>query len=238
MQIQRNLGSDIAMSFDECSEHTASYEYAKQAMERTHHWAQRGHDDMHPYDQALFGISQGGMFEDLRRESAKTIDTMDFPGNAIGGLSVGEEKPIMYRLLEAVTPLLDPHKPRYLMGVGSPDCLIQGVLRGVDMFDCVMQTRMGRTAAAFAQDGGRINLRNAKYTRDFTVIDPHCGCPACSGGFTKAYLRHLFMAGEILAATLVSAHNIAFSLRLMQGMREAILDDRLLEYVQEHYPNA
>ncbi len=234
MAIQQNLGSDIVMSFDECAAHTSTYEYTKQAMERTHAWAKRGQDAMKNSRQALFGIVQGGMFEDLRAESAKTIDSMGFPGNAIGGLSVGEEKPVMYRMLELVTPLLDTQKPRYLMGVGSPDCLVNGVLCGVDMFDCVMQTRMGRTAAAFDPMGKRINLRNAQYTHDFTVIDHNCHCPACNGGFTKAYLRHLYMAEEILAATLVSAHNIAYSLSLMKHMRQAIFNDRLLDFVQEH----
>ena len=238
MQIQRNLGSDIVMSFDECAAHTSTYEYTRQAMERTHAWARRGQIAMANSAQALFGIVQGGMFEDLRMESAKAIDAMGFSGNAIGGLSVGEEKDVMYRMLESVIPLLDPHKPRYLMGVGSPDCLVNGVLRGVDMFDCVMQTRMGRTAAAFDQNGSRINLRNAQYTRDFSVIDPECHCPACSGGFSKAYLRHLYMAEEILAATLVSAHNIAYSLRLMNSMRQAIFEDRLLDFVQEHVTGA
>jgi queuine tRNA-ribosyltransferase len=234
MRVQRNLGADIAMSFDECSEHTASYEYAKQAMERTHDWAQRGKAAMKQSNQALFGIVQGGMFEDLRMQAARTIDAMDFSGNAIGGLSVGEEKSQMYRLIDVVSPLLNPDRPRYLMGVGSPDCLLQGVLRGIDMFDCVMQTRMGRTAAAFSPNGKRINLRNAQFTRDFSVIDPHCSCPACSGGFTKAYLRHLTMAGEILAATLISAHNIAFTLHLMKDLREAIFSDKTLDYANEN----
>jgi queuine tRNA-ribosyltransferase len=234
MRIQRNLAADIVMSFDECAAHDADEAYAKVAMERTHSWANRGKLAMASSTQALFGIVQGGMFENLRAESARVIDSLGFAGNAIGGLSVGEEKPLMYRLLNIVTPRLNPQKPRYLMGVGSPDCLLQGVLRGVDMFDCVMQTRMGRTAAAFAPNGARINLRNAKYARDFTVLDHGCPCPACAGGFTKAYLRHLYMAGEILAATLVSAHNIAYSLRLMADIREAIMEDRLDSYANGH----
>ncbi len=238
MAIQRNLGSDIVMSFDECAAHTSTYEYTKQAMERTHAWAKRGQQAMEHSEAALFGIAQGGMFEDLRIESAKAIDALGFCGNAIGGLSVGEEKPIMYRMLDLVTPLLDPLKPRYLMGVGSPDCLVNGVLRGVDMFDCVMQTRMGRTAAAFDPSGRRINLRNAQFTHDLTVIDADCHCPACSGGFTKAYLRHLYMAEEMLAATLVSAHNIAYSLNLMKRMRQAIILDGLSDFVQDHFCSA
>ena len=208
IEVENNLGADIIMAFDECSAHTADHAYATAAMERTHRWAARCKQAHKREDQALFGIVQGGMFDDLRECSAKTIDAMGFPGNAIGGLSVGEEKTLMYHLLEQTTVHLDPQRPRYLMGVGSPDCLIHGVLRGVDMFDCVRQTSMGRTAAAFVPGGGRINLRTAKFARDFEVIDPNCGCPACKGGFTKAYLRHLYMAGEILAARLVSAHNI------------------------------
>ena len=234
IEVENNLGADIIMAFDECSAHTADHAYATAAMERTHRWAARCKQAHKREDQALFGIVQGGMFDDLRECSAKTIDAMGFPGNAIGGLSVGEEKPLMYHLLEQTTVHLDPQRPRYLMGVGSPDCLIHGVLRGVDMFDCVMQTRMGRTAAAFVPGGGRINLRNAKFARDFEVIDPNCGCPACKGGFTKAYLRHLYMAGEILAARLVSAHNIYYSLDLMRRMREAIFADDMLRFVQNN----
>jgi queuine tRNA-ribosyltransferase len=233
MEIQQNLGADIVMSFDECAHAGADHGYAQAAMHRTHDWAKRGKAAMAHAQQALFGIAQGGMFEDLRAASARAIDAMNFAGNAIGGLSVGEEKPLMYRLIEASTPHLDPKKPRYLMGVGSPDCLVEGVLRGIDMFDCVMQTRMGRTAAAFAPSGGRINLKNAQYARDFSVIDPGCPCPACGGRFTKAYLRHLYMAGEILPATLVSAHNITYSLRLMAAMRRAIFEDRLRDAVNE-----
>lgn len=238
MQTENELGADIIMAFDECAHHDVDKKYALAAMRRTHNWAERckaAHTNTDK--QSLFGIVQGGMFEDLRVTSAKTIDKLDFPGNAIGGLSVGEEKPLMYKLLEVTTPHLAPEKPRYLMGVGSPDCLLEGVLRGVDMFDCVMQTRMGRTGAAFTKKR-RINLRNAQYAHDFTPIDPTCGCPACKGGFTKAYIRHLIYAQEILAARLISMHNIWFTLDLMRRMREAILQDRMAEFVQENMPDA
>ena len=238
MQTEEELGADIIMAFDECAHHDVDKKYAMAAMRRTHNWAERckkAHSNTEK--QSLFGIVQGGMFEDLRAISAKTIDAMDFPGNAIGGLSVGEEKPVMYRLLEVTTPLLAPEKPRYLMGVGSPDCLIQGVLRGVDMFDCVMQTRMGRTGAAFTRKK-RINLRNAKYARDFSPIEESCQCPACKAGFTKAYIRHLIYAQEILAARLISMHNVYFTIDLMRRMREAILEDRMMEFAQENMPDA
>lgn len=238
MKTESDLGADIIMAFDECARHDVDKAYATAAMRRTHAWAERckrAHKDTER--QSLFGIVQGGMFEDLRVESARTIDRLDFPGNAIGGLSVGEEKPLMYRLLEVTTPHLAPEKPRYLMGVGSPDCLIQGALRGVDMFDCVMQTRMGRTGAALTKKG-RLNLRNAQYARDLSPIEPGCGCPACSGGFTKAYIRHLIYAQEILAARLISMHNIWFTIDLMRRMREAILEDRMEEFVLKNIPEA
>ena len=229
IDIQNNLGSDIIMAFDECIPPEAGEEYARRSTERTHRWATRCQEHHKNPRQALFGICQGGIHENLRIWSAREIDSMGFIGNAIGGLSVGEPKPVMYRMLEATIPLLNSNKPRYLMGVGSLDCLMEGVLRGVDMFDCVMQTRMGRTAAALT-DEGRINLRNEKYKRDFTVIDENCDCYACKNGFTKAYIRHLFVAKEILGARLVTAHNLRYSIRLMQRAREAILMDRFPEF--------
>ncbi len=238
MQIEKELGADIIMAFDACAASHVDKDYAKKAMVRTHLWATRCKQAQAGNDaQALFGIVQGGMFEDLRAESAKTIDAMDFPGNAIGGLSVGEEKSVMYHLLDITTPLLAPEKPRYLMGVGSPDCLIEGVLRGVDMFDCVMQTRMGRTAAALTKKG-RINLRNAQYARDFSPLEEGCGCYACKNGFTKAYIRHLAIAGEILSARLISMHNIHHTLDLVKRMRQAILQDRMKEFAEQNRPDA
>lgn len=221
MQIEQNLGADIAMAFDECAPYPAEYDYIKASAERTHRWAERCQKAHTRPDQALFGIVQGGVFADLRRMSARTIDRMDFPGNAIGGLSVGEPKHLMYEMLDEVTPLLSPNKPRYLMGVGTPDCLLEGVARGVDMFDCVLQTRVARNGTAITEQG-RLVVRNAVYARDFQPLDPTCDCYTCKN-FTRAYIRHLVKADEILAGTLISLHNIRFSVRLMERTREAIL---------------
>ena len=221
MQIEQDLGADIIMAFDECAAHDKPYAYVKDSMERTMRWAERCQKAKTRQDQALFGIVQGGMFADLRRQSARTINAMGFPGHAIGGLSVGEEKSVMYDMLEVTTPLLDAHKPRYLMGVGSPDCLIEGTARGVDMFDCVLQSRTARMGTALTSRG-KMNLRNAKYAADFSPIDPECDCYACRN-FSRAYIRHLVTVGEILGATLLTIHNIRFSISLMEQMREAIL---------------
>lgn len=221
MQIEQDLGADIIMAFDECAAHDKPYAYVKDSMERTMRWAERCQKAKTRQDQALFGIVQGGMFADLRRQSARTINAMGFPGHAIGGLSVGEEKSVMYEMLEVTTPLLDEHKPRYLMGVGSPDCLIEGTARGVDMFDCVLQSRTARMGTALTSRG-KMNLRNAKYAADFSPIDPECDCYACRN-FSRAYIRHLVTVGEILGATLLTIHNIRFSVSLMEQMREAIL---------------
>ena len=173
------------------------------------------------------------MFADLRRQSARTINAMGFPGHAIGGLSVGEEKSVMYDMLEVTTPLLDAHKPRYLMGVGSPDCLIEGVLRGVDMFDCVLATRIARNGTCFTTDG-RLVIKNAQYAHDFRPIDEECDCYACQN-FSRAYIRHLFKAGEITGARLTSIHNLRFLIRLMEKVRKAIEEDRLLELRKQFY---
>ena len=221
MQIEQDLGADIIMAFDECAAHDKPYAYVKDSMERTMRWAERCQKAKTRQDQALFGIVQGGMFADLRRQSARTINAMGFPGHAIGGLSVGEEKSVMYDMLEVTTPLLDAHKPRYLMGVGSPDCLIEGTARGVDMFDCVLQSRTARMGTALTSRG-KMNLRNAKYAADFSPIDPECDCYACRN-FSRAYIRHLVTVGEILGAPLLTIHNIRFSVSLMEQMREAIL---------------
>jgi len=231
MEIEQALGADIAMCFDECAPYPASYEYTRAAMERTHRWAKRCQEVHTREDQALFGIVQGGTFSDLRVESAKRIADMDFIGNAIGGLSVGEEKPIMYEMLEAVMPHLPENKPRYLMGVGSPDCLFEGVLRGVDMFDCVLQTRTARNGLAFTHDGKRM-LRNKTFAEDWSPIDADCDCYACQN-FSRAYVRHLVKAGEILAAHLITVHNLRFSLHLMEEIRQAIWEDRLLDLKKE-----
>ncbi len=225
MQIEQDLGSDIAMAFDVCSAADADEAEIKAAMERTHRWLERCKKAHTREDQALFGIVQGGFTEAYRQTSAKFVNGMDLPGNAIGGLSVGEPKPVMYRMLEATVPLLSDKKPRYLMGVGTPDCLVEGVMRGVDMFDCVIQTRIARNGTAFTSEG-RITVRNAVYKRDFTPLDPNCDCEVCRN-YTRAYLRHLVNANEILAATLLSYHNIYYTHRLMGRVKEAIKSDTL-----------
>ena len=233
MRIEQDLGADIIMAFDECAAHDKPYAYVKDSMERTMRWAERCQKAKTRQDQALFGIVQGGMFAELRRQSARTINAMGFPGHAIGGLSVGEEKSVMYEMLEVTTPLLDEHKPRYLMGVGSPDCLIEGTARGVDMFDCVLQSRTARMGTALTSRG-KMNLRNAKYAADFSPIDPECDCYACRN-FSRAYIRHLVTVGEILGATLLTIHNIRFSVSLMEQMREAIANDCFLDFRKEFY---
>lgn len=237
MDIQHALGSDIMMAFDVCTAYPCDHETAKDAMERTHRWAARcktHHEKDHAHDhQALFGIVQGAFFEDLRIESAKVLSDMDFFGYGIGGLSVGEPKPIMYGMLEAIMPHMPTHKPRYLMGVGSPDCLIEGVLRGVDMFDCVLATRIARNGTCFTADG-RLVIKNATYARDFRPIDETCDCYACRN-FSRAYIRHLFKAGEITGARLASIHNLRFLLKLMEEVRQAIAQDRLGDYRQQFF---
>lgn len=231
METEQDLGADIAMCFDECAPHTADHRYATAAMERTHRWAERCKAAHTREDQALFGIVQGGMFEDLRIESAKVMSAMDCIGYGIGGLSVGEPKETMYHLLETLMPYMPTQKPRYLMGVGSPDCLLEGVLRGVDMFDCVLQTRAARNGLALTAEGRRM-LRNKTFEHDFSPIEDGCDCYACKN-FTRAYIRHLIKADEILAATLISIHNLRFSLRLMENVRKAIEGDRYGDFSAE-----
>lgn len=231
MEIQNALGSDIIMAFDVCSPYPCDYDKAKKDMERTSRWAKRCKDAHSRNDQALFGIVQGSMYKDLRAASANELLAMDFPGYGIGGLSVGEPKPIMYEILDFLMPIMPKDKPRYLMGVGSPDCLVEGVLRGIDMFDCVHPTRIARNGTAMTSTG-RVVVRNATYERDFTPLDSECDCYTCQN-FTKAYLRHLVKAGEILAAILLSIHNLRFLINLMEDMRNAILDDRLLSFADD-----
>lgn len=231
MEIEQALGADIAMCFDECAPYPCDYNYAKSAMGRTHDWAQRCKKSHTRSDQALFGIVQGGVFSDLRIESAKRLSDMDFIGYGIGGLSVGEPKPIMYDMLEALMPHMPTNKPRYLMGVGSPDCLVEGVVRGVDMFDCVLQTRIARNGLALSHFGKHM-LRNKEFSKDFSPIETGCECYACTN-FTRAYIRHLIKAKEILAAQLITAHNLHFTLKLMAEIRQAIMDDRLLDFRAE-----
>ncbi|WP_066634934.1 tRNA guanosine(34) transglycosylase Tgt [Desulfolucanica intricata] len=228
MDVQMALGSDIAMAFDECSPYPCDYEQARAAKERTTRWARRCKDyHRHPY-QSVFGIVQGGMYRDLREESTRELVALDFSGYAVGGLSVGEPKPLMYEVLDYTVPLLPEEKPRYLMGVGSPDCLLEGVARGIDMFDCVLPTRIARNGTVFTQHG-KLVVRNAQYARDFTPLDEGCGCYTCRN-FTRAYIRHLLKADEILGVRLTTIHNLYFLLRLMENIRKAIMEDRLVEY--------
>ncbi len=233
MDIQQKLGSDIAMAFDVCTAYPCDHRTAEDAMHRTHRWAKRCLEHHTREDQAPFGIVQGAFFEDLRIESAKTLADMDFPGYGIGGLSVGEPKPVMYEMLEKIEPFMPREKPRYLMGVGSPDCFIEGVLRGVDMFDCVLATRIARNGTVFTKNG-RLVIRNAEYAEDHRPLEEGCDCYACRN-FSRAYIRHLFKAGEITAGRLASIHNLRFLIRMMEEIRQAILEDRFLDYRREFY---
>jgi queuine tRNA-ribosyltransferase len=227
IQIQEKLGADIIMAFDECADPN-NQAYIQQSMTRTHAWAERCLQAKTRPDQALFGIVQGGINPELRAQSARFISSLDFPGHAIGGLSVGETKQEMNDMLEVVNAILPPQKPRYLMGVGSPEDLINGIFRGVDIFDCVLPTRLARHAAAFTPTG-RINLMNASYAHDHAPIDETCSCYTCRT-FTRAYLRHLVVAKEMLAATLISIHNIQFLVSLVKTSRQAIMENRFEEY--------
>ena len=232
MEIEQALGADIAMAFDECAPFPSDRDYTIAAMNRTHRWAKRCIAAHTREDQALFGIVQGGTFGDLRVESAKFLADLDMTGYGIGGLSVGEPKPLMYEMLETLMPHMPADRPRYLMGVGSPDCLVEGAIRGIDMFDCVLQTRIARNGLALTGNG-KLMLRNAVFARDFQPIEPGCDCYACTGGFTRAYIRHLVKCKEILASQLITLHNLRFSLRLMESVRKAIEEDRLLDLRDE-----
>lgn len=234
MEIQNALGSDIMMAFDECAPYPADREYVKNSLERTTRWLKRCKDAHNNTDkQALFGIIQGGMYKDLREQSAKEITSIDLPGYAIGGLSVGEPKPLMYDVLEHTTPFMPKDKPRYLMGVGSPDDLVEGVIRGVDMFDCVLPTRIARNGTAMTSQG-KVVVRNATYAEDFTPLDLECDCYACKN-YSRAYIRHLVKANEILGARLITTHNLHFLLNLMKQIRQAIMEDRLLDFRNEFF---
>ncbi|MBI2842728.1 MAG: tRNA guanosine(34) transglycosylase Tgt [Armatimonadetes bacterium] len=228
--IQEAIGADIIMAFDECTDYPVSHERAEVSMERTHDWAARC-KTAHVTDQALFGIIQGSTYEDLRRTSARTIVGLDFPGIAIGGVSVGEPKQAMLDVLEWTVPELPRDKPRYLMGVGTPEDLLDAVWRGIDMFDCVLPTRLGRNGSLYTTYG-RINIKNARFAEDFGPVDPECGCKTCQN-YTAAYLRHLHMAGEMLAARLATYHNLYFYHKLMDGIRLAIEQDRLKLFRRE-----
>ena len=234
MEIQNALGPDIMMAFDECPPYPATYDYVKQSTERTSRWAARcleAHARKH--DQALFAIVQGGMYEDLRVQSAKDLTSMDFPGYAIGGLSVGEPKHLMYDVLDYTVPHLPFDKPRYLMGVGSPDALIEGSIRGVDMFDCVLPTRIARNGTTMTSQG-RLVVRNAKFAEDFGPLDPNCDCYTCKN-YTRAYLRHLIKADETFGLRLTTIHNLHFLVNLMKQVREAIKNDCLLDFRDDFF---
>ena len=231
IMIQNKLDSDIAMSFDECIPYPATYEYCKNSVERTLRWAKRGKAVFNNERQSLFGIVQGGEYEDLRRHSAEEIVKMNFDGYAIGGTSVGEDKETMYKMIDYSIKYLPEDKPRYLMGVGDPFDLFEGVERGVDMFDCVHPTRLARHGHAFTKYG-KINLKNAKYKEDFTPVDSSCDCECCKN-YTKAYIRHLLVAEETLGQRLLSIHNLRFLIRIMENIRIAIQEDRFLEYKKE-----
>ena len=232
--IENALGADIMMSFDECPPFFESYDYIKKSIERTSRWAERGlRAHKNPQTQALFGIVQGGGHKALREQSARDLVSLDFPGYSIGGLSVGESKAEMNHVLDFTTPLLPENKPRYLMGVGSPDALIDGVIRGVDMFDCVLPTRIARNGTCMTSKG-RLVVKNAKYARDFRPLDEKCNCYACRN-YTRAYIRHLLKTDEIFGLRLTSYHNLYFLLDLMRKIRAAIKEDRLLDFRAEFF---
>ncbi len=230
---QEDLGSDIAMAFDECIPYPADYAYAEQSTARTVRWAERCLKVHTKQDQGMFGIVQGSMYKELRKKSAQETAAMPFDGIAIGGLSVGEPHELMYDILSWTTEFLPSGKARYLMGVGTPDCLVEGTARGVDMFDCVFPTRVARNGMAMVHTG-RLNLRNRKFERDFTPLEDGCGCYACQN-YTRAYLHHLYKAGELFAYRLVTIHNLYFLLKFMRDMRQAILEDRFTEFRDNFY---
>ena len=233
MEIQHNLGSDIIMAFDQCSEYGYTHAQAEQAMNRTAAWLERCYKAHANPAQALFPIIQGNMFEDLRAESLTRCLPFVKHGIAIGGLSVGEPKPRMYELLDFLQPRMPADVPRYLMGVGSPDCLVEGVLRGVDMFYCVLATRVARNGTALTSRG-KVVVRNGAYKEDFTPLDPDCDCYCCKH-YTKAYLRHMVNAGEMAGAMLLSLHNISYLHKLMRGLRESIFGGYVKEFARDFY---
>ncbi|MEG0129806.1 tRNA guanosine(34) transglycosylase Tgt [Clostridium sp.] len=234
MEIQNSLGSDIMMAFDECPPYTADYDYTKNSLHMTLRWAERclkAHKK--PDQQALFGIIQGGMFKDLREEALDEMVKMDFPGYALGGLSIGEPHETMVEVLKWVAEKMPENKPRYLMGIGSPDYIFDAVLNGIDMFDCVLQTRIARNGTVFTSNG-KLVIKNAKYAEDMRPLDEECDCYACQH-FSRSYIRHLFKANEILGVRLTSIHNLRFTLRLVEQIREAIQNDCLLDFRDEFY---
>ena len=234
MEIEEDLGADIIMAFDECVEHGATYEYTKQSMERTTRWAKRCKDaHKNVNEQSLFGIIQGGFFKDLRDKSLADLIELDLPGYAIGGISVGETKEEFLDILRYTAPKMPDNKPRYLMGVGTPDYLIEAAIAGIDMCDCVLPTRIARNGTAMTWNG-KVVARNATYERDFTPLDPECDCYTCKN-YTRAYIRHLIKANEILGIRLLTIHNLKFLTKLMEKVRIEIENDNLLEFRNEFY---
>lgn len=231
IDIQNKLGADIIMSLDECAPYPATYEYMKNSVERTLRWAKRGKEAHKNQNQALFGIVQGGEYPELREMCAKALVEMDFPGYSIGGTSVGEPKDVMYKMVEDAVKWLPENKPRYLMGVGNPIDLIEAAIRGIDMYDCVLPTRVARHGALMTHHG-RININNEKYKEDFSPIDSECDCYTCQN-YTRAYLRHLHKADELFGKSLLSIHNVRFLLKLSEDIRKAIQEDRLLDFKEE-----
>ena len=231
IDIQNKLGADMIMSLDECAPYPATYDYMKLSVERTIRWAKRGKEAHHNEKQALFGIVQGGEYPDLREKCAKALVEMDFPGYSIGGTSVGEPKDVMYKMVEDAIQWLPEDKPRYLMGVGNPIDLIEAAIRGIDMYDCVLPTRVARHGALMTHHG-RMNINNEKFKEDFTPIDPECDCYTCRN-YTRAYLRHLHKSDELFGKTLLSIHNVRFLLQLSEDIRKAIQEDRLLDFKEE-----
>lgn len=229
--IEEKIGADIAMSFDECIPYPATYEYAKKSTERTIRWAKRGKDAHKKEEQALFGIVQGGEFEDLRKECALKLVDMDFDGYSIGGTSIGEPKDVCFKMIDYAIKYLPENKPRYLMGVGSLDYILEGIAKGIDMMDCVLPTRIARHGTLMTHEG-RVNIRKEMYKEDFTPLDKECDCYCCKN-YTKAYLRHLYVSGESFGARLMSIHNLRFLISIVEGAREAIKEDRFLEYKDE-----
>jgi queuine tRNA-ribosyltransferase len=234
-QSQMDLGADIIMAFDECVPYPADFKYTRESMELTLRWAQRCKDTMTNSNQGLFGIVQGGMYKDLRIECANRLVDMDFPGYAVGGLSVGEPKELMYEMLDITLEHLPQNKARYLMGVGTPDCLVEGVMRGIDMFDCVYPTRVARNGTAMTWNG-RLVIKNAQYEHDFHPIDEHCNCYTCRN-YSRAYIRHLVRVNEIFGLRLLTIHNLHFLIDFMRQMHQSIMEDRFPEFYRKFTAN-
>src|SRR6056297_3929181 len=233
MQIQKNLGSDIVMAFDECPPYPAEKKYVDQSLDRTVRWAERCKKEMQNSNQELFGIIQGGVYKDLRQKSVEKMLELDFPGYSLGGLSVGEPKDVMYDVLSHTTPLMPDNKPRYLMGVGTPEDFIEGIYYGIDMFDCVMPTRIARHGQVFTSEG-RVTVRNAAYKKDFSPLDNDCDCRVCQN-YSRAYIRHLLKRNEILGVRLTTYHNLYFMLNLGKKIREAIDNDNFIQFRDDFY---